>query len=338
MKKALLKTFCLLLLIITTKDQVSSQENHKSSDSFLKDKISVNLGIIPFQEAGTDNLKLSFNGTYGINNWLEAGLFTEFSTDLYMFNTGLAAKAHLLPIIINPSHYRFDIYANMQFGLSSIDFSYFGTSTSLYLSGGVGAGFNITKNIGLFYEINYSNTYYLNHKVGLKLTSTQKKKFNQTDSHLNGKTTLSVGSSINFENGFKQPMVDIELLRAFNDWFEAGLFIDLGYYKDYIFNIEFRPIVICYGAAARVQILPIIIEQYNNNFDFYADIQFGAKSYIHKKVMIDEYTYAKKTTTFYSKTSLGAAYYFNGKTGLFYELGYSNTDGLSNKLGLSFRL
>ena len=54
--------------------------------------------------------------------------------------------------------------------------------------------------------------------------------------------------------------------------------------------------------------------------------------------MIEEYTYAKKNPTFYSKTSLVAAYYFNGKTGLFYESGYSNADGLSNKLGISFRL
>ncbi len=336
MKKTLLKTFCLLLLILITTNKVSSQENHKSSDSFLKNKISLNLGVIPFYESGSDNIKISLNGTYGINHWLEAGLFTE--TDFFMYHTGIVAKAHLLPIIINPSYYRFDVYANMHFGLGSFNFEHLGAGTGLYLNGGVGASYNITKNIGLFYEINYSNVYYLNHKVGLKLITSQEKKFIQTDSYLKGKTTLSVGSSITQEYGFKQPMVNIEILRGINDWFELGLFTDLGYYKDYIYNIEFRPLVICYGIATRVHILPIIIEQSNIKFDVYANFQFGGKSYIHKKIMIDEYTYTKRASAIYSKTSFGVAYYLNNTTGLFYEIGYSDTDCLSHQLGLSFRL
>lgn len=338
MKKLLLKTICLLTLVIATKGYASSQEKNNSSDSFLKNKISVNLGVIPFQEMGTDEIKLSFHGMYGINNWLDAGLFTELSTDLVTFNSGVAVKAHLLPVIINPSFYRFDIYANLQLGLGSIDFNSWGIATGIYLGGGLGAGFNISKNIGVFYEINYSNMYYFIHKAGLKLTSSQKKKFSPTDSYQKGNTTLSIGVSVNHEGGFEQPMMNFNILKGFNDWFDAGLFADLGYYKDYLLDIEFHPFVICYGAAARVHFLPIIVEQTNYKFDLYANFQFGGMSYIHKKIQVNESMYVKRATTIYTETSLGAAYHFNEKIGIFYEFELGNSHGIGHQIGLSFSL
>ena len=86
-------------------------------------------------------------------------------------------KAHLLPIIINPSYRRFDVYANLQLGAKSVISHLMSNRTSLFVNGGLGVGYNFSKRIGLFYECNYGNSDGmnggisggLNHKFGLKL-------------------------------------------------------------------------------------------------------------------------------------------------------------------------
>ena len=193
MKKIFRITFVLLLVAIVGK--VSAQETKQASDSYIKNRISLNVGAKVFQQYGFDDMLASVDVLYGLNNWLEAGLFTsgrgsyvnygenDVKYDLVLYY-GVAAKAHLLPIIINPSYRRFDVYANLHLGAKSslynhdsrgIDYS----RTSLYVNGGLGVGYNFNKRIGLFYECNYSNSdnmLYgvgnldgLNHKLGVRL-------------------------------------------------------------------------------------------------------------------------------------------------------------------------
>ena len=200
MKKFFLAAFALLLA--TTVGDVTAQETKTASDSYIKNRISLNVGAKVFQQYGFDDMLASVDVLYGLNNWLEAGLFTsgrgsyvnyrgsyvnygenDVKYDLVLYY-GVAAKAHLLPIIINPSYRRFDVYANLHLGAKSalynhdsrgIDYS----RTSLYVNGGLGVGYNFNKRIGLFYECNYSNSdnmIYgvgnldgLNHKLGVRL-------------------------------------------------------------------------------------------------------------------------------------------------------------------------
>lgn len=191
MKKFFFMTFALLFAALV--GDVSAQEIKQANDSYIKNKISLNIGAKVFQEYGFDYLFASVDVLYGLNNWLEAGLFTSgrgsFANyggnggkyDLVLYY-GVAAKAHLLPIIINSSYSRFDVYANLHLGAKSvlynndliIDYS----RTSLYINGGIGVGYNFNKRIGLFYECNYSNSDILsgvgnlnglNHKLGVRL-------------------------------------------------------------------------------------------------------------------------------------------------------------------------
>lgn len=91
---------------------------------------------------------------------------------------GVAAKAHLLPIIINPSYRRFDVYANLQLGTKSVIRQTMNDRTSLFVNGGLGVGYNFSKRIGLFYECKYGNSDGmngvisggLNNKFGVKLS------------------------------------------------------------------------------------------------------------------------------------------------------------------------
>ena len=194
MKKFFMTTFFALLLAAIVGD-VSAQETKQASDSYIKNRISLNVGAKVFQQNGFDDMLASVDVLYGLNNWLEVGLFTsgrgsyvnygenDVKYDLVLYY-GVAAKAHLLPIIINPSYRRFDVYANLHLGAKSslynhdsrgIDYS----RTSLYVNGGLGVGYNFNKRIGLFYECNYSNSdnmLYgvgnldgLNHKLGVRL-------------------------------------------------------------------------------------------------------------------------------------------------------------------------
>lgn len=186
MKKFFRITFVLLLVAIV--GNVSAQETKQTDDSYIKDNITLNIGTAIFQKYGLEHYMASVDVLYGLNNWFEAGLFTigrgyyvdygniskEYDLCLYY---GVAAKAHLLPIIINPSYRRFDVYANLQLGAKSVISHLMSNRTSLFVNGGLGVGYNFSKRIGLFYECNYGNSDGmnggisggLNHKFGLKL-------------------------------------------------------------------------------------------------------------------------------------------------------------------------
>lgn len=192
MKKFFLVAFALLLA--TTVGDVTAQETKTASDSYIKNRISLNVGAKVFQQYGFDDMFASVDVLYGLNNWLEAGLFTsgrgsyvnyggnDVKYDLVLYY-GVAAKAHLLPVIINPSYRRFDVYANLHLGAKSALYNYDSrgidySRKSLYVNGGLGVGYNFNKRIGLFYECNYSNSDILygvgnlnglNHKLGVRL-------------------------------------------------------------------------------------------------------------------------------------------------------------------------
>ena len=194
MRKFFMTAFFALLLAAIVGD-VSAQETKQASDSYIKNRISLNVGAKVFQQYGFDDMLASVDVLYGLNNWLETGLFTsgrgsyvnygenDVKYDLVLYY-GVAAKAHLLPVIINPSYRRFDVYANLHLGAKSALYNYDSrgidySRTSLYVNGGLGVGYNFNKRIGLFYECNYSNSdnmIYgvgnldgLNHKLGVRL-------------------------------------------------------------------------------------------------------------------------------------------------------------------------
>lgn len=188
MKKNLTKiVFTLLLFSINS--FVFAQENKKDG-LYIKDNVTLNIGTTIYQDYGFDDMMISLDGLYGINNWLETGLFTTIFSDKATFEIagesvktrstalyyGAEGRAHLMPLIINPSYHRFDVYANLQLGAKSFlydkkirDNNLMKNHTKFFINGGIGVGFNFNRNIGLFYECGYSNTDKFNHKIGLML-------------------------------------------------------------------------------------------------------------------------------------------------------------------------
>ena len=126
---------------------------------------------------------ISGEALYGLNNWLEVGAVTTLYTGdvpiicypkhsgnrINIFNYGIKGKIHFLPLIVNPSFYRVDIYGNLEVGAHSF---FYGKSlnidnrTLFSFNAGGGIGFNFTKSFGLFFELNYSNLFSTTHKYG----------------------------------------------------------------------------------------------------------------------------------------------------------------------------
>ena len=177
------KLFLTLLFIGAFITSVDAQSK-PSENSFIKDKISINIGggyqhLIAFYNAHA----ISGEALYGLNNWLEVGAVTTLNTGevpifcypkhsgnrINIFNYGIKGKIHFLPLIVNPSFYRVDIYGNIEVGAQSV---FFGKSLNLdnrtlfSFNAGGGIGFNFNKFFGIFYECNYSNINKLNHRYG----------------------------------------------------------------------------------------------------------------------------------------------------------------------------
>ena len=177
------KLFLTLLFIGAFITSVDAQSK-PSENSFIKDKISINIGggyqhLMPFYNAHA----ISGEALYGLNNWLEVGAVTTLYTGdvpifcypkhsgnrINIFNYGIKGKIHFLPLIVNPSFYRVDIYGNIEVGAHSF---FYGKSlnidnqTLFSFNAGGGIGFNFTKSFGLFFELNYSNLFSTTHKYG----------------------------------------------------------------------------------------------------------------------------------------------------------------------------
>ena len=179
-----MKKFLLTLLLIGAFITNVNAQSNVSENSFIKDKISINIGggyhhLMPFYNAHA----ISGEALYGLNNWLEVGAVTTLYTGdvpifcypkhsgnrINIFNYGIKGKIHFLPLIVNPSFYRVDIYGNLEVGAHSF---FYGKSlnidnrTLFSFNAGGGIGFNITKSFGLFFELNYSNLFLTTHKYG----------------------------------------------------------------------------------------------------------------------------------------------------------------------------
>ena len=179
-----MKKFLLILLLIGAFITNVNAQSNVSENSFIKDKISINIGggyhhLMPFYNAHA----ISGEALYGLNNWLEVGAVTTLYTGdvpiicypkhsgnrINIFNYGIKGKIHFLPLIVNPSFYRVDIYGNLEVGAHSF---FYGKSlnidnrTLFSFNAGGGIGFNFTKSFGLFFELNYSNLFSTTHKYG----------------------------------------------------------------------------------------------------------------------------------------------------------------------------
>lgn len=108
MKKFFMTVFALLLAAIV--GDVTAQETKPASDSYIKNRISLNVGAKVFQQYGFDDMFASVDVLYGLNNWLEAGLFTsgrgsyvnygenDVKYDLVLYY-GVAAKRICFPLL-----------------------------------------------------------------------------------------------------------------------------------------------------------------------------------------------------------------------------------------------
>lgn len=152
--------------------------------SYIKDKISISIGMGLNSQQGLyqyDRFIFSVEGLYGLNNFLEAGVYFSYLTEkasfnsyinpvrVRMFDYGVKGRVHIIPII-KPSFKLVDVYANLELGGHSVSYdkkAKMDNYTKFSINGGGGIIININKAIGVFYECNYSNIYKLNHKYGM---------------------------------------------------------------------------------------------------------------------------------------------------------------------------
>lgn len=169
--------------IINSEDKTSSQTKDKAP-SYIKDKISISIGIGLNSQQGLyqyDRFIFSVEGLYGLNNFLEAGVYFSYLTEkasfnscinpvrVRMFDYGVKGRVHIIPII-KPSFKLVDVYANLELGGHSVSYdkkAKMDNYTKFSVNGGGGIGINFNKSIGIFYECNYSNIYKLNHRYGV---------------------------------------------------------------------------------------------------------------------------------------------------------------------------
>ena len=170
----------------------AQQQETKQEFPYIRNQINVNVGRIK-DTHGIMNHEfffgyLSSEVMYGINDWLETGVFCsclrlksgEINNNqgrLYyplVLNYGLAAKAHLFPAIINPSFSWADLYASAQIGTFANTTGgdperKFSCFKGYSLRGMLGAGVNFSRHFGLFYEFGYCTFERFNHRIGLNV-------------------------------------------------------------------------------------------------------------------------------------------------------------------------
>ena len=169
-----------------------SQESSKTASLYIRDQININIGRIN-DTKGVMNKEfffgyMSVEALFGVNEWLETGVFCSWlrlrtgeilnnQGNLYyplVLNYGFASKAHLFPVIINPSFSLVDLYASAQVG------TYAGTTggdparesfcfRGINLRGSLGFGLNFNRHFGVFYEFGYGILEGFNHRIGLSI-------------------------------------------------------------------------------------------------------------------------------------------------------------------------
>ena len=183
MKKLILS----LMLVTALLSNIYAQD---SSESFIKDKVSVSLGLGYNGKPElfkSNRIIVNAEGLYGLNNWLEAGIYLSYLSEKTLTNSineftlakdkvrinvldyGVKGRAHILPLIIKPSFNMIDVYANVEVGAHTVIFSKDipnSNYTKFAFNAGGGIGYNFSESVGIFFECNYSNIYKTNLKYG----------------------------------------------------------------------------------------------------------------------------------------------------------------------------
>ena len=181
-----------LLLLILFPTLLFSQELPRDK-KFIKDKynIKLNYGLHNLKDYYYHSVNIEAN--YGFLEWLDAGVFFDYIIPLdglinrdwdsltihydangellayrfeggtstwfkyNIFNYGLNANIHILPLFINPNYSFVDVYINPKIGMRTeyakeIEYRV----NEFYYSIGAGVGINFTRKFGLMCEYNYS--------------------------------------------------------------------------------------------------------------------------------------------------------------------------------------
>jgi len=187
MKK--LKSLLLLILLPTL---LFSQELPRDK-KFIKDKYNIKLNYGLHNLNRNHGNSVSIEANYGFMEWLDAGVFFDFIIPMEdritrnwdsliihhninggqfgysfeggthtwfthkVFNYGLNANIHILPLFINPNYSFVDVYITPKLGMRTtyaeeIEFRL----NEFYYSIGAGIGLNFTRKFGLMCEYNYS--------------------------------------------------------------------------------------------------------------------------------------------------------------------------------------
>ncbi len=175
-----MKRKILFLVFLFTSCFVFAQSN-STLRPFINGQMNISLSGIHYQRF--DKLAPKVEILYGINNWLETGLFGSgigykfFDNEGTLYRPctvliGAEGKAHLFPAIINSSFHYVDLYAITKIGTKYyISDGYHPEQSGMgwFFSGGVGAAANISRHFGLFYEWQYNSLRTPTHSFGLNI-------------------------------------------------------------------------------------------------------------------------------------------------------------------------
>lgn len=174
MKKHL-KSLAVCAFVLLETLAFSQSPEAKNKQPYIRNQFNVNLAVLKtFGNSATNpttNFPLcpSLEINYGLNDWLEVGLMSTFrimtqasQNSLFSFHT-IDAKAHLFPVVIDPSFHIADLYATVQAGLCHYPGAEgLGVASRVKAcwGGNVGIAFNPTRHFGLFAEYGYNSAYY----------------------------------------------------------------------------------------------------------------------------------------------------------------------------------
>lgn len=156
-----------------------------SQHSYIKNRINIKSGygriLDPYDLEYERTSYFQLSGSYGLLDWLEAGLYTGYSSieTMYLkpsaspvmqdvkatnnFSYGISVDIHLLPFFIEKEDFRFDIYLAGKLGgtsLMSDDYYRPEKGHRTEYGGGPGAAFYLGKHWGIYCEYAMGNYFY----------------------------------------------------------------------------------------------------------------------------------------------------------------------------------
>lgn len=157
---------------------LAQNNGQKSTESFIKDRVSFTFGLGYNAQPSyyeSNRYVASLELLKGKNHWFELGPYITYLTeDVYMIRVnildyGIKGRVHFLPLIIDPSFYKIDVYANIEVGGHSVFFNKhtgIDNYTKLSINTGGGIGYYFSPYFGLFVEFNHNNIYDFNYRFG----------------------------------------------------------------------------------------------------------------------------------------------------------------------------